>query len=35
VQLANVKDGAFNFVKLVIIPDGGVKRFRVFGRRAA
>jgi allantoicase len=33
-QLANVKDKAYNFAKLVIIPDGGVKRFRVFGRRA-
>lgn len=22
------------YVKLVIIPDGGVKRFRVFGKRA-
>lgn len=26
---------AFTHVKLTIIPDGGVKRFRVFGRRAA
>lgn len=25
---------AYGFVKLVIIPDGGVKRIRVFGRRA-
>ena len=24
----------YGFVKMVIIPDGGVKRFRVFGRRA-
>ena len=24
----------FGFVKMVIIPDGGVKRIRVFGRRA-
>jgi len=26
-------DRAFGFVKLVIIPDGGVKRIRVYGRR--
>jgi allantoicase len=24
---------AYGYVKLVIIPDGGVKRIRVFGRR--
>ncbi|KAI7530222.1 hypothetical protein KC331_g14778 [Hortaea werneckii] len=28
-------DKAYGFVKLVIIPDGGVKRIRVFGRREA
>lgn len=27
-------DQAYGYVKLVIIPDGGVKRIRVFGRRA-
>lgn len=31
--LEAVKDVAYAYVKLVIIPDGGVKRFRVFGRR--
>ena len=29
-----VKDRPFTHVKLVMIPDGGVKRIRVFGRRA-
>ncbi|KAL8403018.1 hypothetical protein RB594_008324 [Gaeumannomyces avenae] len=29
-----VKDGVFTHVKLVMIPDGGVKRLRVLGRRA-
>jgi allantoicase len=28
-----VKDKPFNYVKLVMIPDGGVKRIRVFGKR--
>lgn len=28
-----VRDAAFTHVKLVMIPDGGVKRLRVFGRR--
>lgn len=28
-----VQDCSFTHVKLVIIPDGGVKRFRVFGKR--
>jgi allantoicase len=32
-ELANVKGKVFSHAKLVIIPDGGVKRFRVFGRR--
>lgn len=32
-QLENVTDQVYGFVKLVIIPDGGVKRIRVFGRR--
>lgn len=31
--LANVQNKTYGFVKLVIIPDGGVKRIRVFGRR--
>ncbi|QDS71833.1 Allantoicase [Venturia effusa] len=31
--LRGVEGRGFGFVKLVIIPDGGVKRFRVFGRR--
>ncbi|KAF2835680.1 Allantoicase [Patellaria atrata CBS 101060] len=31
--LQNIEDMAYSHVKLVIIPDGGVKRFRVFGRR--
>lgn len=31
--LEAVKDVAYAYVKLVIIPDGGVKRFRVLGRR--
>ena len=26
-------DGVYGYVKMVIIPDGGVKRIRVFGRR--
>lgn len=33
-MLAGVGETAYGFVKLVIIPDGGVKRLRVFGRRA-
>lgn len=32
--LLNVADRVATHVKLVIIPDGGVKRLRVFGRRA-
>jgi allantoicase len=28
------KDEAFTHVKLIIVPDGGVKRLRVFGKRA-
>ena len=31
--LVNVQERAFTHVKMTIIPDGGVKRFRVFGRR--
>lgn len=31
--LRDVQDKAYAFVKMVIIPDGGVKRLRVFGRR--
>lgn len=31
--LQNVEGKAYSHLKLVIIPDGGVKRFRVFGRR--
>jgi len=33
-QLQDVKEKAYSHLKLVIIPDGGVKRFRAFGRRA-
>jgi allantoicase len=29
-----VKDKVFTHVKLVMVPDGGVKRLRVFGKRA-
>ncbi|KAF2799440.1 Allantoicase [Melanomma pulvis-pyrius CBS 109.77] len=32
--LKEVKGKGYTHAKLVIIPDGGVKRFRVFGRRA-
>lgn len=32
-ELRNVTARLYTHVKLVIIPDGGVKRFRVFGRR--
>lgn len=32
--LEDVTDKAYAYVKLVIIPDGGVKRVRVFGKRA-
>jgi allantoicase len=32
--LRNVQNYAFTHAKLVIIPDGGVKRFRILGRRA-
>lgn len=32
-ELSSGKDEVFTHVKLTIIPDGGVKRFRVFGRR--
>jgi allantoicase len=28
-------DKVYGFVKLVIIPDGGVKRIRVFGRQSS
>jgi allantoicase len=31
--LRNVEGKVYSHLKLVIIPDGGVKRFRVFGRR--
>jgi allantoicase len=30
---ALVKNKVFSHVKLIIIPDGGVKRIRVFGKR--
>jgi len=33
--LKEVEGKAYTHLKLVIIPDGGVKRFRVFGRRKA
>lgn len=29
--LSNIKDQAYTHVKMTIVPDGGVKRFRVFG----
>jgi allantoicase len=32
--LKNVGETAYAYVKMVIIPDGGVKRLRVFGKRA-
>ncbi|CAN6646565.1 allantoicase [Trichomonascus vanleenenianus] len=32
-QLACSKDDAFTHVKLTMIPDGGVKRLRIYGRR--
>ena len=31
--LSEVKDKVYAYIKLVIIPDGGVKRIRVFGKR--
>jgi allantoicase len=34
-ELQNVEGKVYAYVKLVIIPDGGVKRIRVFGRREA
>jgi allantoicase len=34
-ELTNVQGAVYSHAKLVIHPDGGVKRFRVFGRRAA
>ncbi|KAF2747039.1 Allantoicase [Sporormia fimetaria CBS 119925] len=33
-ELKEVKGRKYGYAKLVIIPDGGVSRFRVFGRRA-
>jgi allantoicase len=33
-ELKEVQGNGYTHAKLVIIPDGGVKRFRVFGRRA-
>lgn len=32
-ELVDVRDKVYAFVKMVIIPDGGVKRLRVFGKR--
>lgn len=32
--LANVEARAFTHMKMIIVPDGGVKRFRVFGTKA-
>ncbi|KAF2402336.1 Allantoicase [Trichodelitschia bisporula] len=32
-QLQSVSDAVYSHAKLVMIPDGGIKRFRVFGRR--
>lgn len=33
VLLQTVQEKPFTHMKLVMIPDGGIKRFRVFGRR--
>jgi len=33
--LQHVKGAVYSHMKLVMIPDGGIKRFRVFGRRKA
>jgi allantoicase len=33
-ELKNVQDRLFTHMRLTIIPDGGVKRFRVFGTKA-
>ena len=33
--LKEVQGKTYGYVKMVIIPDGGVKRIRVFGRRGA
>jgi allantoicase len=33
-ELTNVKGRTWEFVKLVMIPDGGISRFKVFGRQA-
>lgn len=33
--LQHVQGAVYNYMKLVMIPDGGIKRFRVFGRRKA
>jgi allantoicase len=33
--LKDVKDRTYSHMKLVMIPDGGIKRFRAFGRRSA
>lgn len=32
-QLHHVQQSPYRYTKLVMIPDGGIKRFRVFGRR--
>lgn len=32
-SLSNVEGAAYTHFKMTIIPDGGVKRFRVFGTR--
>ena len=32
-KLANTKDNAYTHIKMTMIPDGGVKRLRVFGTR--
>lgn len=32
-ELVNVEEKVWRWVKLVIIPDGGVKRLRIFGRK--
>lgn len=34
-ELKSVEGKTYGYAKLVIIPDGGVSRFKVFGRRAA
>ncbi|KAI4242741.1 MAG: hypothetical protein L6R42_010919, partial [Xanthoria sp. 1 TBL-2021] len=32
-SLSNVEEAAYTHLKMTIVPDGGVKRFRVFGTK--